>query len=161
MLVRNHPHRITFMAFVSMLLSIGFLVRSEPAGADVRSDVEAKLVDTQKKAAPDLAVGKATCAVSLAKPAGKVAVGVHRCTVVVEGVAVPYDVTVRTGGAAKNGTYTMQNAKAVIDTKKLIAIAASVGIGKPASNLPHWRLFLVITVSGRQCADHSRGLVQV
>ena len=126
MFARNPPNRITFMAFVSMLLSIGFLSSSAPAGADVRSDVEAKLVDTQKKAAPDLAVGKATCAASLAKPAGKVAAGVHRCTVIVEGVAVPYDVTVRTGGATKNGTYTMQNAKAVIDTKKLVAIAASV-----------------------------------
>lgn len=126
MLARNNSLRITFMAFASMLLSIGFVVRSEPATADVRTDIEAKLVDTQKKAAPDLVVGKATCAASLAKPAGKVAVGVHRCTVVVEGVGVPYDVTVRTGGASKNGTYTMQNAKAVIDTKKLIAIAASV-----------------------------------
>lgn len=117
--------RITVMTF-AMTGLWGGVLSGNRASADVRGDVEAKLVDTQKRAAPDLVVGKARCAAALAKPAGKVAAGVYRCTVAVEGVAVPYDVTVRTGGVVKTGTFTMQNAKAVIDTKKLIAIAASV-----------------------------------
>jgi hypothetical protein len=94
--------------------------------ADVKTEVEAKLVETQKKAAPDLVVGKATCPAALAKPAKSLTVGPHRCSVLVEGVGVPYDVTVRLGGASKSGSYAFQNAKAVIDTKKLSTIAASV-----------------------------------
>lgn len=125
MYTRAKPLRISAMTFAVFALS-GLFFSMSPATADVRGDVEAKLVDTQKRAAPDLTVGKARCASALAKPAGRVAAGVYRCTVAVEGVSVPYNVTVRTGGVGKTGTYTMQSAGAVIDTKKLIAIAASV-----------------------------------
>ena len=103
-------------------------IRSVAAAAttDLRREVEASLVDTQRKAAPDLKVGKATCPAALAKPIAKIGSGVHRCTVMVEGVSVPYDVTIRLGGLVKGGSFVLQNAKAVIDTKKLAAIAATV-----------------------------------
>lgn len=116
--------RITRMSLVSVL-GISVLSMASPALADLKSEVETKLVDTQKKAAPDLVVGKATCPATMTTKAGKVAAGVYRCSVIVEGVAVPYDVTVRTGGAIKSGSYLLQNAKAVIDTKKLVSIASS------------------------------------
>lgn len=123
---KNQTARITSLSLFLAVVSSVSLFDARPVFADVRSDVEAKLIDTQKKAAPDLKVGKATCPVALSKPANKLVPGVHRCTVLVEGVSVPYDVTLRTGGAVKGGSFTMQNAKAVIDTKKLIAIAATV-----------------------------------
>ena len=125
----NQASRTTSLSFLALFIALAcsvLIVVARPVFADVRSDVEAKLIETQKKAAPDLKVGKATCPAALAKPANKLAPGVHRCSVSVEGVAVPYDVTLRTGGAVKGGSFTMQNAKAVIDTKKLIAIAATV-----------------------------------
>jgi hypothetical protein len=96
------------------------------ATADLRRDIEAKLVETQRKAAPDLNVGAATCPAALSKAVAKATPGVHRCVVLVEGVKVPYDVTLRTSSAVKGGSYTLRNAKAVIDTKKLATIAATV-----------------------------------
>lgn len=123
--------RITPMRFGRVALGVvvgSAILIVGPVGAataDLRRDIEAKLVETQRKAAPDLTVGKATCPVALSKPAAK-AVGVHRCVVIVEGVKVPYDVTVRNSALVKGGSYTLRNAKAVIDTKKLAAIAATV-----------------------------------
>lgn len=111
---------------VGTVAGVGILLMG-PVGAataDLRRDIEAKLVETQRKAAPDLTIGKATCPAALSKPAAK-AVGVHRCIVIVEGVRVPYEVTVRNSALVKGGSYTLQNAKAVIDTKKLASIAAT------------------------------------
>jgi hypothetical protein len=102
-------------------------IAAAPAATpDLRRDIEAKLVETQRKAAPDLTVGAATCPAALSKAVAKSTPGMHRCVVVVEGVKVPYDVTLRTSAAVKGGSYTLRNAKAVIDTKKLEKIAATV-----------------------------------
>jgi hypothetical protein len=120
------------MRFISLVLGLVCLTGTpltEPATAatvDLRRDIEAKLVETQRKAAPDLAVGAATCPAALTKAVAKATPGVHRCIVIVEGVKVPYDVTLRTSSAVKGGSYTLRNAKAVIDTKKLATIAATV-----------------------------------
>lgn len=118
--------RITRLLFVSIVLSPVLAGQASAASTDLRREIEAKLVETQRKAAPDLKIGKATCPAALSKPVGKLASGLHRCAVVVEGVKVPYDVTLRMGGLVKGGSYTLQNAKAVIDTKKLAGIAATV-----------------------------------
>lgn len=118
--------RITLLIFVSVAFLALNAPRAQAATTDLRREVEAKLVETQRKAAPDLKVGKATCPAALAKPLAKLASGIHRCAVVVEGVSVPYDVTLRVGGLVKGGSYTLQNAKAVIDTKKLAGIASTV-----------------------------------
>ncbi len=132
-LSRPKPHlrstsasRITCLLFATgVFLGVPTMIAAA-ATTDLRKEVEASLVETQRKAAPDLKVGKATCPSALAKPISKIASGVHRCSVVVEGVSVPYDVTVRVGGLVKGGSFVLQNAKAVIDTKKLAAIAATV-----------------------------------
>ena len=118
--------RITPLLFAGAVLLPFGAVRAVAATTDLRREVEAKLVEAQRKAAPDLKVGKATCPAALAKPVAKLASGIHRCAVVVEGVSVPYDVTLRMGGLVKGGSYTLQNAKAVIDTKKLAGIASTV-----------------------------------
>ncbi len=118
--------RISPLLFAAAALSPLVAAGAQAATADLRREVEAKLVETQRKAAPDLKVGKATCPAALAKPLAKLASGIHRCAVVVEGVSVPYDVTLRMGGLVKGGSYTLQNAKAVIDTKKLVGIASTV-----------------------------------
>lgn len=120
------------MRFASLVLGIASVLgaplteRATAATVDLRRDIEAKLVETQRKAAPDLNVGVATCPAALSKAIAKATPGVHRCVVVVEGVKVPYDVTLRTSSAVKSGSYTLRNAKAVIDTKKLMTIAATV-----------------------------------
>lgn len=124
--------RITAVVFTASLVTMSLMGHAGAAATDLRRDIEAKLVDTQRKAAPDLKVGKASCPAALSKPIAKIGSGLHRCTVVVEGVSVPYDVTLRLGGLVKGGSYTLQNAKAVIDTKKLAAIAATV-VDDPAS----------------------------
>ena len=118
--------RITLLLFAAAVVAPLISTRSYAANTDLRRDVEAKLVETQRKAAPDLKVGKATCPAALSKPVAKLGSGIHRCVVVVEGVSVPYDVTLRMGGLVKGGSYTLQNAKAVIDTKKLVGIASTV-----------------------------------
>ena len=118
--------RITPLLFAAVAVSPFFAARAHGATTDLRREVEAKLVETQRTAAPDLKVGKATCPAALSKPPAKLGSGVHRCAVVVEGVSVPYDVTLRMGGLVKGGSYTLQNAKAVIDTKKLASIASTV-----------------------------------
>ena len=118
--------RITLLLFAAFALSPLLVSHADAASTDLRREVEAKLVETQRKAAPDLKVGKATCPAALSKPAAKLVSGVHRCAVVVEGVSVPYDVTLRMGGLVKGGSYTLQNAKAVIDTLKLVGIASTV-----------------------------------
>ncbi len=118
--------RITLLLFVAGAFSPLFSIRAQAATADLRREIEAKLVETQRKAAPDLKVGKATCPAALSKPVAKLASGLHRCAVLVEGVSVPYDVTLRMGGLVTGGSYTLQNAKAVIDMKKLAGIASTV-----------------------------------
>ena len=127
--------RITYLLFALGVLvggRSGVATAATAAPADLRREIEVSLVETQRKAAPDLKVGKATCPAALAKPIAKIASGVHRCSVQVEGVNVPYDVTVRLGGLVKGGSFVLQNAKAVIDTKKLAAIAATV-VDDPAT----------------------------
>jgi hypothetical protein len=113
---------------LGLLPAQGILLAGQASAAtsDLRRDVEAKLVETQRKAAPDLSVGAASCPAALSKAVAKSTPGVHRCFVVVEGVKVPYDVTLRTSAAVKGGSYTLRNAKAVIDTKKLATIAGTV-----------------------------------
>ncbi len=118
--------RITLLLFAAAAMSPLNAAATQAATTDLRREVEAKLVETQRKAAPDLKVGKATCPAALSKPVAKLGSGIHRCAVVVEGVSVPYDVTLRMGGLVKGGSYTLQNAKAVIDTKKLAGIASTV-----------------------------------
>ena len=118
--------RITRLLFIAAVCVGASPSVAIAATTDLRREVEASLVETQRTAAPDLKVGKATCPAALAKPIAKIASGVHRCSVVVEGVSVPYDVTVRVGGLVKGGSFVLQNAKAVIDTKKLATIAATV-----------------------------------
>jgi hypothetical protein len=118
-----------FLAFVlGLVVAQGTLLNNgaRAATSDLRRDIEAKLVETQRKAAPDLTVGAASCPAALSKAVAKSTPGVHRCFVVVEGVKVPYDITLRTSAAVKGGSYTLRNAKAVIDTKKLATIAATV-----------------------------------
>ena len=98
---------------------------TDPADAklDVKTDVERKIVQAQQQAAPDLPVGKATCPKELAVSKAKLPVGKYKCTVVIDGVVAPYDVLIATGGFQKGGTYSVVASKAIIDTRKLIAIA--------------------------------------
>jgi hypothetical protein len=124
-----HGRRTRVVGASAIAVIIGL---AGPAAADLKTDVETKLVETQKRAAPDLVVGKATCPAPMAKAAAKTTAATHRCSVLVEGVSVPYDVTIRANSSVKGGTYTLANAKAVIDMRKLVAIASTV-VDNPAT----------------------------
>ncbi len=92
---------------------------------NVKAEVESRLASLQQKASPALKVGKATCPSALAsvqikskKEASKPTV--FRCTVLVEGVAAPYDVEIRDGGFQNGGSFLMARAKAIIDIAKVV-----------------------------------------
>jgi hypothetical protein len=92
---------------------------------NVKAEVEMRLAKLQQQASPDLAVGKATCPAAMAsvqvvskKSASKPVV--FRCTILVEGVAAPYDVEVHDGGFQNGGAFLMARAKAIIDMSKVI-----------------------------------------
>jgi hypothetical protein len=109
-------------------LSSKTAARPAPAGAangGVKAEVEKKLVALQQQASPGLAIGKATCPDALAKvqatskkSASKPATYV--CTILIEGVAAPYNVEIRDGGFVAGGTFVMSRAKAIIDISKVI-----------------------------------------
>ena len=92
---------------------------------NVKAEVESRLASLQQKASPALKVGKATCPSALAsvqikskKEASKPTV--FRCTVLVEGMAAPYDVEIRDGGFQNGGSFLMARAKAIIDIAKVV-----------------------------------------
>jgi hypothetical protein len=92
---------------------------------NVKAEVETRLAKLQQQASPELVVGKATCPAAMAsvqivskKSASKPVV--FRCTVLVEGVAAPYDVEVHDGGFQNGGAFLMARAKAIIDMSKVI-----------------------------------------
>jgi hypothetical protein len=92
---------------------------------NVKAEVEMRLAKLQQQASPDLAVGKATCPATMAsvqvvskKSASKPVV--FRCTILVEGVAAPYDVEVHDGGFQNGGAFLMARAKAIIDMSKVV-----------------------------------------
>jgi hypothetical protein len=92
---------------------------------NVKAEVETRLAKLQQQASPDLVVGKATCPAAMAsvqivskKSASKPVV--FRCTVLVEGVAAPYDVEVHDGGFQNGGAFLMARAKAIIDMSKVL-----------------------------------------
>ena len=96
------------------------------AKGNVKAEVETRLAALQQQASPTLKVGKATCPTALAnvqvkskKIASKPTV--FRCTVLVEGVAAPYDVEIRDGGFQNGGSFLMARAKAIIDIGKVVA----------------------------------------
>ena len=93
---------------------------------NVKAEVERKLADLQQKASPDLLVGKASCppAMSSAQATSRKSASkpvTYRCTVLVEGVAAPYDVEIRDGGFLNGGTFVMARAKAIIDVTRVVA----------------------------------------
>jgi hypothetical protein len=92
---------------------------------NVKAEVEMRLAKLQQQASPDLVVGKATCPATMAsvqvvskKSASKPVV--FRCTILVEGVAAPYDVEVHDGGFQNGGAFLMARAKAIIDMSKVV-----------------------------------------
>ena len=92
---------------------------------NVKLEVEGKLETLQRQASPNLVVGKATCPAAMAsvQATGKKVASApvtHRCTVVVEGVAAPYNVEVRDGGFANGGSFLMARAKAIIDISRVV-----------------------------------------
>lgn len=93
---------------------------------NVRLSVEAKLVKLQTETSPNLAIGKATCPPEMAKVQLKAKTAASkpvtfRCTVLVEGVAAPYDVEVSDGGFLNGGSFLISRAKAIIDVSKVVA----------------------------------------
>lgn len=99
---------------------------AKPVKGNVKVEVETRLAALQQQASPMLKVGKATCPSALAnvqvksrKDASKPTV--FRCTVLVEGVAAPYDVEIRDGGFQNGGSFLMARAKAIIDIAKVVA----------------------------------------
>ena len=89
---------------------------SAPAAADTE-DVETLLVATQQRASPDFQVGTASCPEQVPVRDGTT----FNCTVVVEGVAAPYVVTLA-GVNADSGTgrYDIRPAKAILSVPKLV-----------------------------------------
>jgi hypothetical protein len=92
---------------------------------NVKAEVESRLTKLQQQASPDLVVGKATCPATMAsvqvvskKSASRPVV--FRCTILVEGVAAPYDVEVHDGGFQNGGAFLMARAKAIIDMNKVV-----------------------------------------
>jgi hypothetical protein len=83
------------------------------------------LAAAQKQASPGLDVGAATCPPAMAAIQTKAKTAASkpvtfRCTVLVEGVAAPYDVEIRDGGFANGGSFLISRAKAFIDIAKVV-----------------------------------------
>jgi hypothetical protein len=101
-------------------------VKGKARKVNVKAEVETRLASLQQQASPALKVGKATCPAAMAsvqivskKSASKPVV--FRCTVLVEGVAAPYDVEVHDGGFQNGGAFLMARAKAILDISKVVA----------------------------------------
>jgi uncharacterized metal-binding protein len=80
-------------------------------------DVESLLVANQKRASPEFDVGAASCPARVVVTEGTT----FQCTVVVEGVVVPYDVTLTdVNGTSKTGGFDIRPAKAILSIPKLV-----------------------------------------
>lgn len=90
------------------------------ATTDLKKEIEGKIVQVQKSAAPKLKVGAATCPAKLAGVQKRVPIGTYACTVQIEGVAAPYSVVVKEGGFLKGGVYSIAPSKAIIDLTKVV-----------------------------------------
>ena len=108
-----------------------------PAAADSEA-IERKLVEEQRKRTANLAVGEATCPGGA--PTGDPGAAVV-CTVQVEGVEVPFTVTLLGAGAEIEGaqrSYEFRPAKPMVDVAGLasrIRTEAATQLGVPADGL--------------------------
>lgn len=93
-------------------------VTADPAsrGVDTR-DIEQLLVAKQKAQSPDFDVRDPSCPARIIVAEGET----FQCTVVVEGVIVPYQVTLRDVNAdSKTAGYDIRPAKAILSIPKLV-----------------------------------------
>ncbi|MEA2446908.1 MAG: hypothetical protein QOK47_545 [Actinomycetota bacterium] len=102
---------------LGLLLLVPFLVTA-CSGSDVikgLSDLEDQMVAAQEEQAPDLEVQGAKCPEEVPAKVGTK----FQCTVTIEGVEAPYDVTLNSveGG---QGHFDFINAKPIIDTTKVV-----------------------------------------
>jgi hypothetical protein len=96
-------------------------VGAPKAGAyDIKSDVEKRIVDIQQQAAPELAVGKATCPDELRTSSAKIPLGTYSCSVNIAGVSAPYNVIVKEGGFLNSGVFQITPAKAIVSVAKIV-----------------------------------------
>ena len=84
--------------------------------------VERLLVSTQQRKSPGLDVGGARCPERVPLRDGSS----FRCTVAIEGVPAPYDVTLRgVDAAGDGGRFSLRPAKPIIDVRRVVALIRS------------------------------------
>jgi hypothetical protein len=114
-------------AVVVALLALGSAACSHSGGGKAETSTTARAVDTQqvesvvlatqKRATPTLDVRDPSCPARVVVTEG----ATFRCTVVLEGVIVPYDVTLKNvNSGSKTGSYDIQPAAAIILVSKLV-----------------------------------------
>jgi hypothetical protein len=106
--------------------------------------VEEALVANQKQTSPDFHVDGATCPERVTLGPG----ATFQCTVTVEGVAAPYNVTVSDANATKDvSRLTMQPAKAIVSVNKLVSIVKGVATD-PAADVDCGRARVLVVDAG-------------
>lgn len=96
---------------------------SKPVTFPVKLDViERTITDVQKRASPDLTVGRADCDDVKRAPVGRTTI---RCTIAVGGATVPYRATL-TMSSAGAGSFAVRATRVPIDTRTLVGFVRDV-----------------------------------
>jgi hypothetical protein len=115
---------VTALVLACLLAACGGAGRQrQPAPAGDRlvgtSEVEKLLVSTQKRKSPLLRVGAARCPEQVRLADGER----FTCTVEIEGVTAPYQVTLRQVDAARGtGRFALQPARPIIDVTRIVGL---------------------------------------
>jgi hypothetical protein len=87
---------------------------------NLKTEVEKRIVEVQKQAAPDLTVGAAVCPDSLGVKTDKIPIGTYDCSITIAGVKAPYTVVVKEGGFQNSGVFEVAPAKAIVSVQKIV-----------------------------------------
>ena len=96
---------------VPILLLAGCSGSVTVGGGPDMAELEEKLVEEQEKKSPDLAVGEATCPEEVDVEETET----FECTVEIEGVEAPYEVTLTKDPDGESGEFHFEAAKPIID----------------------------------------------
>jgi hypothetical protein len=86
---------------------------------NLKADIEKRIVEVQRQAAPDLVVGAAVCPDTLSAKTSKIPIGTYSCVVTISGVKAPYNVIVKEGGFQNSGIFQVAPSKAIVSVGKI------------------------------------------